>query len=282
VKIFISWSGQYSLPVARALHRWLPRVLQAVQPYLSVEDTAKGAYWFSKVKQELDEASFGIICLTPDNLEAPWIHFEAGALSKSIERGSVTPLLFNVSPDALTGPLTQFQVTELSKQSDMLQLIKDLDVVSDRPVGEKVAEESFEVWWPRLQRDLEQVTVPPARGQRPVDDMVREILERQRTQERLLADSIGPLSSRFMDALVRQAAALPGPEVRAELENALQELEQALDACARSDDPAVGLVAAQVTKVRVVHERMNGSHRQWEPLRKRATGEQRALPFNGA
>ncbi len=283
MKIFISWSGARSLQVAEALHGWLPRVLHAVKPYLSVEDTAKGAYWVSEVKHQLDTASFGIICLTPDNLEAPWINFEAGALSKSFERGSVTPFLFGVAQDALTGPLTQFQVTEAGKPSDVLRLVKDLDAASgDRAVGERVAEDSFKVWWPFLDSALQQITAPPAIGQRPLDDMVREILSRQRTLERLLSDSAGPLSSQYMEALVQQAANVPGPDLRAELEDALQELSEALDACGNSDDPAVKQVAAHAAAVRAVCEKMTGNRLRWEPLRKRANADQHGLTAGGA
>jgi TIR domain len=281
MKIFISWSGERSLQIAQALHTWLPRVLHAAKPYLSVEDTAKGAYWVSEVKHQLDTASFGIICLTPDNLHAPWINFEAGALSKSFERGSVAPFLFGVSQDALTGPLTQFQVTEASKPNDVLRLVKDLDAASgERAVGARMAEDSFHVWWPYLENDLQLINAPRVIGQRPVDDMVREILDRQRTLERVLSDSLGPISSQYMEALLRQAANIPGPDLRVELEDALKELSQALDACGDSDDPAVKQVVVHATAVRALLEKMTAGNRlKWEPLRKR---DQRGLTAGGA
>lgn len=267
MKIFISWSGPRSLLVAEALHKWLPRVLHVVRPYLSIEDTAKGAYWVSEVKHQLDTSSFGIICLTPDNLNAPWINFEAGALSKSFERGSVSPFLFGVTQDAITGPLTQFQMTEARKPNDVLRLIKDLDAASgDRAVGERVAEDSFEVWWPHLEHALQRISTPPMVGPRPTDDMVRELLNGQRTLERLLSD-----------VMVRQAANVPGPDMRAELEETLKELSQALGACGDSDDPAIKQVAAQAATVRALCEKMTGSRLRWEPLRKRANAEQRGL-----
>jgi hypothetical protein len=271
MKIFISWSGPRSLQVAQALHSWLPRVLHAVKPYLSMEDTAKGAYWVSEVKRQLDTASFGIICLTPDNLNAPWINFEAGALSKSFERGSVSPFLFGVAQDALIGPLTQFQMTEARNPNDVLRLVKDLDAAcGDRAVGERVAEDSFQVWWPHLERVLQNMTTPPVLGHRPTDDMVREILNGQRTMERLLSD-----------VLVRQAANVPGPDMRAELEDALKELSEALGACGDSDDPAIKQVAAHAAAVRALCEKMTGSRLRWEPLRKRANAEQRGLTAGG-
>jgi len=275
VRIFISWSGEQSLQVAEALRSWLPRVLQAVKPYLSVEDTAKGAYWVSEVKNQLDAAAFGIICLTPENLEAPWINFEAGALSKSFERGSVTPFLFRVAPGDLTGPLTQFQVTEAHKALDVMRLVKHLDnACGERGVGERVAEDSFQMWWPLLDEALRGISASPIVRRRSMEDMVREILNRQRTMEMLMSESAGPRSFQYMDALVRQAT---GPDLRAELEDALKELSQALDACEDSDDPAVRQVAARAAAVRALCEKMTANPAPWEPLRNRVNPDQRGL-----
>ena len=275
MRIFISWSGEQSLQVAEALRNWLPRVLHAVKPYLSVEDTAKGAYWVSEVKNQLDAAAFGIVCMTPENLEAPWINFEAGALSKSLERGSVTPFLFRVAPGDLTGPLTQFQVTEAHKPLDVLRLIKYLDnACGERGVGERVAEDSFHMWWPILNETLRGISASRLMRQRPIEDMVLEILNRQRTLEMLVSDSAGPISYRYMDAL--------GLDQRAELEDALKELAQALDACVDSADPAIREVAARAAAVRTVCEKMTGNQLTWEPLRNRVNADQRGLTTGDA
>lgn len=86
MKVFISWSGDYSGKIAIALREWLPSVIQSLeQPYVSSEDIAKGSRWNAEVTKELENSCFGIICLTPENLIAPWLHFEAGALSKIID-----------------------------------------------------------------------------------------------------------------------------------------------------------------------------------------------------
>ena len=82
MKIFLSWSGPQSRAIAEALNDWLRRVIQAVKPFYS-PDIEKGAKWSNEIDAALEGTSFGIICLTPDNLNSPWIHFEAGALSKT-------------------------------------------------------------------------------------------------------------------------------------------------------------------------------------------------------
>jgi hypothetical protein len=68
MKIFLSWHGKRSRAIAEALNDWLRRVIQAVKPFYSPE-IEKGAKWSSELDSALEGTRFGIICLTPDNLE---------------------------------------------------------------------------------------------------------------------------------------------------------------------------------------------------------------------
>ena len=86
MKVFICWSGSVSRRIAKSIHDWLPNIIQNVEPFMSTEDIEKGARWLSTVHTELQDCHFGMICLTPENLGSQWIHFEAGALSKFIDR----------------------------------------------------------------------------------------------------------------------------------------------------------------------------------------------------
>jgi hypothetical protein len=280
LKVFISWSGEQSLQVAQVLYDWLPQVLQTIQPYLSVEDTVKGTYWSAVVKHELAESDFGLICLTSTNLTAPWISFEAGALSNSIDQGYVTPFLFGVAPTEVIQPLAQFQVTEASKAVDVLRLVKDLDsACGTMALGEKRVEISFRMWWPHLEAALANIAPPELVGQRSMQDMVLEVLNSQRALERFVTDVAG---RPFMEALARQAAVIPGPELRAQLEDVLQSLADALAAC-DSDDPAIKKVADHEGAVRMLHEKLTGGRRaMWKPLRERVNPDQRGLAAGGA
>lgn len=49
---------------------------------MSEHDIDKGTRNIPAIARNLDETQFGIICLTPENLNAAWLLFEAGALSK--------------------------------------------------------------------------------------------------------------------------------------------------------------------------------------------------------
>src|SRR3989304_7947901 len=85
-RVFIGWSGNQSKAVAEALPSWLPRVIQAIQPFMSELDIPSGAKWQSTLDDELMTADFGIVCLTPENLSSPWVLFESGALSALKDR----------------------------------------------------------------------------------------------------------------------------------------------------------------------------------------------------
>src|ERR1035438_1143684 len=112
--LFISWSGNRSKHAAEALCGWLPKVINALRPWLS-SDIEKGSRWSSDVASRLERAKLGIICLTPGNQHADWILFEAGALSKTVQNTYVCPLLFGLQPADVKGPLAQFQATRATK-----------------------------------------------------------------------------------------------------------------------------------------------------------------------
>jgi hypothetical protein len=79
MRVFISWSGEPSRSVAQALRDWPPIVVQQVEPWMSDEDIESGGRWNDQIAAELEQADYGIICLTSTNLDRPWSLFEAGA-----------------------------------------------------------------------------------------------------------------------------------------------------------------------------------------------------------
>ncbi len=193
MKIFISWSGQLSRQIAEILRDWLPSVLQTTEPYVSSEDIYKGARWSVDVSRELEIATYGILCVTATNINAPWLNFEAGALSKSFEDGRVSPFLFDVEPSNVTGPLLQFQSTVYGRD-DVLKLIKSINAVTEAPLEPARLHKAFEMWWPELQKKLDHVkSLSPATEQtkekpRPIEEMVVELLDLARTQQKTLYD----------------------------------------------------------------------------------------------
>lgn len=187
MKIFISWSGERSKLIAAAFKDWIPSVIQAARPYFSPSDIDKGSRWSNEISKELEAAKVGLICLTKENLNAPWLMFEAGALSKSLEKSRVYPMLFGIEPSDLTGPLVQFQATVFSKE-EVLKFIKTVNQQLDgNALDAKVIDSVFEKWWPDLEvRVLKALeNGPPARDANVRSE--REILEEVLALARTLA-----------------------------------------------------------------------------------------------
>jgi ribosomal protein L7/L12 len=164
---------------------WLPLVLHYVQPWLSAADIDAGQRWATEVGQQLNDSMFGILCLTRDNLQSPWILFEAGALAKSVAAGAVVPFLLDLEFSDVTGPLAQFQAKKADEQST-LELVTAINNRSGQPVPPERLEELFELAWPRLARSLTNVPrvgpqAPPQRSQR---DVLEELVQVVRTVER--------------------------------------------------------------------------------------------------
>ena len=177
MKVFLSWSGQASNEVAQALRDWLPAVLQATRPYFSPADIAKGARWSSEVAAELSESRVGILCVTRENLSAPWLMFEAGALAKSIESSKVIPLLVGVDPADLSGPLAQFQAAKFERTE-----IRRILAVINRELGsaaldEQVLSSVFDKWWPDLEAQIRSVALGPRAQNLSILRTDRELLE---------------------------------------------------------------------------------------------------------
>lgn len=186
MKVFLSWSGKRSQAIAEALRDWLPKVIQAVQPWLSAVDIERGARWSTDIASELAQTSFGVLCLTPENLDSSWIHFEAGALSKTLDKTYVCPYLFDMEPADLKGPLVQFNVAKANKE-DTLKLVYTVNDAQETPLPKAALEESFEVWWPKLEEMFSNLPRPQVevKQERPEREILEELLGLVREQARM-------------------------------------------------------------------------------------------------
>jgi hypothetical protein len=186
MKVFLSWSGDRSKAAAESLGNWTARVIQAVEPWIS-SGIEKGARWQSEIADRLEDAKVGIVCLTATNLSAPWILFEAGALSKT--KGSyVCTFLLDVTPADVEPPLAQFQHTVFQKEEvfKLMQTINGLvESNRERSLGAENLAKVFEKFWPDLKKELGDIaSTKEAEAVRRSDrQLFEEILEILRRQE---------------------------------------------------------------------------------------------------
>lgn len=197
MKVFISWSGENSKKLAEELRSWLPAVLQLVKPYFTPSDIDKGTRWNTEIAKELEASEVGILCVTRDNLHSDWVMFEAGALSKSLDKAHVCPVLFGIHNTDLAGPLQQFQTTEFVKD-DVKKLVSVINAkLGESKLSAKVLDSVFEKWWPELEG--------------PVNKILKELGEgdgEPLRSERNLLEEILQLSRAAVQPVVR-----PGPRI---------------------------------------------------------------------
>ena len=154
MRVFISWSGELSRELGEAIRDWLPSALQFVKPYFTPKDIEKGAKWASEISEALSASSVCIIVLTRDNLTSSWIMFEAGAISSTLDKSRVCPIVFDLDPTDLEGPLSQFQVTRFV-EADIRRLFNTINAqAGENKLSDTVAKDVFEKWWPDLQQKL--------------------------------------------------------------------------------------------------------------------------------
>jgi hypothetical protein len=156
MRVFISWSGDDSRRAAELIHTWLKNVIQEVEPWISARDIPKGGKWQSSLGTSLSDTSFGIIMVTKSNVNAPWVLFEAGALS-NVPNSSVVPMLCGISELALANtPLSQFQAVPVNKIG-MLSLVVGINKQCLKPLEDKQINDTFEKWWPDFERGYKNI-----------------------------------------------------------------------------------------------------------------------------
>ena len=214
MKVFISWSGDTSHRVAKIFRDWLPSVIQSVTPYVSSEDIDKGSRWSTDIAGELDESTYGILCVTRENLDAPWLNFEAGALGKSVEKSRVSPFLYQLKRSEIKGPILQFQST-IQERDDVFKLTKSINqACGELGLDEARLEKVFDVWWPSLEQDLNSIRIPeveseikpaPKTKKAPefdqISNILEEVLEISRTNQKLLRNPEEILPPDYFDYL---------------------------------------------------------------------------------
>ena len=184
MNIFISWSGDRSHRVAKLLKTWIRDIIQASKPWISSTDISSGSVWFTEIINKLGETTQGIICLTKDNKDKPWILFEAGALAASgLNSTRVYTLLIDVNQEDIKPPLALFNLTSPDEAS-MYKLIVDIN--STLPATLKLEQDTlnrgFNVHWPHFYAEFnklitETAALTPAKVARTDKEILSEILD---------------------------------------------------------------------------------------------------------
>jgi len=174
MKLFLSWSGDRSKNLASYLRHWIPQLLQHVEPWVSETDLSAGGRWADQIATELEGSNFGILCVTQENVDSPWILFEAGSLAKSLKDCRVIPYLLDLEYRDLIGPLAQFQAKKACKEST-LEMVLSINEFSGTRVPDSNVKKLFKLLWPQLESSIK--LMPASSNQRIIDRPSHEIME---------------------------------------------------------------------------------------------------------
>jgi hypothetical protein len=131
-------------------------VLKKAKPWVYTK-ASKGKPWLEMLNKELGRSHAVIACITPENSEAPWLLFEAGAVWKAMNRHRVCPLLMDIQPQDLPEPLRQFQATLLTA-AEVRKLVLDLnELLGSRKAKESAIAALFDENWPLLEVGIKRI-----------------------------------------------------------------------------------------------------------------------------
>src|ERR1700712_156463 len=151
MKVFISWSGQRSQYIAKVFYEWLPEVIQAIHPWMSTE-MDKGVSWNKELSDALASHTIGLFCLTKDNLESPYLHYEAGAIS-NLKGSSNISFLFDVKHSEVKTALNRFQ-NVLFEKYDVFKILttinKKLEEAGEPFLAPEKLKKSFDKYYSDL------------------------------------------------------------------------------------------------------------------------------------
>jgi len=175
MRIFLSWSGDRSKAAALGLKSLLEDTFpESVDVFISDHIDA-GETWARRLETELDQSQFGVLCLTQDNFQAPWLLFEAGAIAKKFGSARVVPYLIDDLPAvADRSPLAQFQHVQANLEGTF-RLVKSINAVRENPQLNERLERLFNRWWPDFEQTLKALPAPAAKQPNQRSD--RECLE---------------------------------------------------------------------------------------------------------
>jgi len=170
LNVFISWSGTPSREIAHFTKTLLEKVFalnsKDIKFFLSSSEDGgidKGERFQNKLDQGLFSSNFGILILTKNNIERPWIMFEAGSLAKNASVAKVSPVLFDIEEYGIdkNSPLHPFQHTKFTEGDFNLlfqSILKSYNGVSELKDNEKeVLSTSLKNKWEEFEKDVKKL-----------------------------------------------------------------------------------------------------------------------------
>ena len=165
MKLFISWSGPASQAIALTLSEEINTLMPWVDPWFSSRSILPGR-WRRQLFDALHSTDYGIICLMPDNIVAPWIFFEMGIIvGRANSEQKIAPIAFGgLEVDTIGSPISDFQIFKKTK-ADFRKIIGDIYNASRRTSPKKSEVlNNFDSSWNRIRQKLTRVEAKFRKG----------------------------------------------------------------------------------------------------------------------
>ena len=162
-KIFLCWSGDRSKEVARILKNSIGQIITGTEAVWS-EDIPSGKEWFPAIIEKTRSCEAAVICFTPENLDSPWMHFEAGAILNSIaarasaghgQEGTSGIFLFLFGACEAVGPFSQLQASSATDRESVQRFFAELTRFLMGENSIQAATNKFTERWPALLEEFE-------------------------------------------------------------------------------------------------------------------------------
>lgn len=162
MRIFISWSKDLSRQHAEAFRNWVPHVIQSVEPFISAQDISLGERGVEEIEDHL-KYNLGVLFVTRENMQEPWLLYEAGALSRSVGEAEnrVIPILIDIEISDLAGsPLSHFQNADSFSKTAIKKVCASINELCKKPLKAEILDKSIDNNWPDLSKVIKKISVP--------------------------------------------------------------------------------------------------------------------------
>jgi hypothetical protein len=180
VNVFVSWSGRVTRKIASEFSDFLKLVVQRADPWFS-DKTPAGAEWSRAISEKLGDSKIGILLVTQDNKENPWLMFEAGAIAKGVPENRVCVLLVDLKNEDIKPPLSLFQTNPLDKEGVFRVLQTVNDALPEGRFSDDLLKRAMNAQWSDFDAKVKKILADeaPIERNKPRDqrDMIVEILE---------------------------------------------------------------------------------------------------------
>jgi hypothetical protein len=157
MRVFICWSKSRSRQLADKLSKWLPRVLGEDRTVFNLSTGFEvGKEWFPQLIKGLTVADAAIICLTPENLDSRWMHFEAGMIFRS-GKAKALPIYLGAQVEHIKEPLNAIQASPCTKEGSwrMVEALASRGRLDRRAIASR-----FDREWSDFEKFLHNIEAP--------------------------------------------------------------------------------------------------------------------------